>query len=333
MIAFPSWMSSNPIVDVDISHKSHQMIDEVAKEHKIPLADVPPYNWFTDTVSTVFSANLFNIENRIGRTGYPDFLTHDEIAKSVMWGNTRSGCVFVVIKFDVDGKMVMNTFYERRPKEWISCGIDHNLMITEGGMNDTQFEFIANVITGRSIVLEDKHSGLPEFKGKTIKLFNPHNDPVSALVPESVPALAEELEELEFLPDGRRIPKIDEIITFRAGDDVPDDECVGRSISTYSYAPITPTDSKHWRVVHVDPHGNCINVKGSRVDNSNAEPHDVPQVYIHVEPVNFADHKEKLVSNLDTKCFWWIDFTNKYIRQWEDSTIIHSVHDLEIVEK
>ena len=327
MSAFPSWMSSNPIVDADISHTSHQMIDEVAKEHKIPLADVPPFDWFIDIVSTVFSANLFNIGNRIGRTGYPDFLTHDEITKSVMWGNTRSGCVFVVIKFDVDGETVMNTFFERKVNVWISCGIDHDLMITEGGMNDTQFEFIANVITGRSIVLEDKHLGLPEFKGKTVKLLKSSDDPVPTLVP------AEESDELEFLPDGRRIPKINEIISFRAGDDVPDDDYVGRTISTYSYVPIRPTDSKYWRVVNVDPHGNCINVKGSLVDNSNAEPHDVPQVYIHVEPMNFASHKEKLLSNLVTKCFWWIDFTNNYIRQWEDSTITHSVHDLVIFEK
>jgi len=332
MSSFPEWMSSNPIVDPDVSHKCHQMINEVVKEKKIDLVEITPYDWFLTIINTVFGSNMLNIGDRIGPTGYPDFLTHDEVSKSVMWGYTTSSNIFVVIKFDIEGETVMTTFYERRASVWISCGQGGNLFCHDGALGDDQFEFLANILAGRSIVAEPKHHIQEKYMGKGFKFLQASDDSE----PEPAPEEAANLFEMEVLPDGRRIPKAGEIITFRAGYEFPNgDSPVGRTISTYRSVPIEPTDAVRWRVTEVDPHGNCMNVKGSRVDNSNVEPHDVPQVYIHVEPVALSGYKARMMEadpSADIQCFWWIDFTNGYIRQWEDSTITHSFHDLKVVD-
>lgn len=340
-MGLPTWLSSNPIVDPEAAHKSEQMADEFAKQNSVLLENLPPYEWFMLILGTIYNENTIELGDRMGRTGYPDFLTTDEVKESAMLGHDRSNRNLLVVKFDVGGELLMNTFSERRTYTWCSCGKYNNLLIcpledydadTEEGY--PQYEFMVNILSGRSVVLEEKHHIMYKqlYMGKTVKLWKPEPEPAAAA--ESPPPYV-----LESLPDGRQVPKVGEIITFRTGTEFPeDDQPVGRTISTYHDVPVSPTDATKWKITGVDPAGNCMNVKGSRVHNSNEERHDVPQVYIHVTPVDPPEHMKQLVEHgreynggTMLQCFWFIDFTNGYIRQWEDAAITHSVHDIQVV--
>lgn len=340
-MSLPTWLSSNPIVDPEATRRSVQMVEELAKGHGISISEVPPFEWFLTILGTLYNDNTFDLGGRVGHTGYPDFITTDEIKDSVMLARDHNHRNVVTIKFDIDGELLMNTFFERRPLTWCSCGKYEDLFITpledydpETGEGYPQYEFLVNILSGRSVVLEEKHRIMYRdlYMGKTVKLWKP--EPVAAIEPASpLP------EVLESLPDGRRVPKVGEIITFQVGNEFSDDDRpIGRTISTYNDIPISPTDATKWKITGVDPAGNCMNVKGSRVHNSNEESHDVPQVYIHVTPVDPPDHMKEYVERARERngstmlqCFWFIDFTNGYIRQWEDAAITHSVHDLRVV--
>jgi hypothetical protein len=324
---YPDWLRLNPIVNPETSHKSYLMMDEVAKENILDFIDMTPYDWFVNIISTVYSSNMIDSSNCTDTTEYPDSFTHEEVIKSVMWGNTSTNNLFVIIKFDVGGELVMTTFYEKQPYVWIPSGKQMSLFQIDNNLSDNHLSLIVNVLTGRSIIPEKKHDINEKYQGKTIKLWD------SNIINELKPGL-------ESLPDERRIPKVDEIITFSLGEEFPDDEYpIRRTISTYGDIVISPDDSKYWKVCYVDPNGNCMNVKGSKVHNSNAEKnHTVPQIYIHVFPVKQSDEIKEYYKRMkkynpdsELKCYWFIDFTNGYIRQWEDAAITHSIHDLKVI--
>jgi hypothetical protein len=327
MSTLPKWLSAQLIVDVDIARNSQHMLNELANQSKIPIIYIDPYYAFMKIVSSVYGDNLIDL-GEIEISKYNENLSVDKITESVMYGSTTDNYQFIVIKFDIEGELVIITFFEK-DISWIVCEHDVQSFITYPLCDfSDQLKNLTAIISGRSIVMKNNlYPEMQKYIGKTLKLWK------SEVVPDLI-----SVNESDNLPDKQRIPEVDDVITFNTHFEEDEDAPVCRTISTYGQIVVTPTSVKYWRVTRVDPHGNGMNVKGSHVYNSNEENHGVQQVYIHVHPAELTDKLKDLRKNAkefgeerNVQCFWFIDFTNGYIRQWEDSAITHSVYDLKII--
>ena len=54
-----------------------------------------------------------DIGNRCGGTGYIDFITMEEVTNSIMWGRDIYNRYFLVFKLLIEGKIVLQTLFER----------------------------------------------------------------------------------------------------------------------------------------------------------------------------------------------------------------------------
>lgn len=170
-MSYPDWLNSNPIVDEETSTKSYQTMNELAHEHNEDLHSLLPYDWFLNIIPSIYGCNTIHVNDKIGFSGYPDSFTHEDVTQSVMWGKIKDDQLFIIIKFDIDGELIMTTFFEKRPNVWIPCGKQTPFFNFDGCCQNDHFELIVNVITGRSIVPSDRQNVSAKYSGKTIKLW------------------------------------------------------------------------------------------------------------------------------------------------------------------
>ena len=122
---------------------------------------------------------ILDIGNRIGMTEYIDFIPWNEVTEPVMKGFDIYKRCFIVIKFlvneDKKPHKIMQTFFERytyNTNLWMGCGhCSKNLLFTDGGMTQKQFEFIEEILKGKTMTIEEGINSC--FKiGSTVKLLN-----------------------------------------------------------------------------------------------------------------------------------------------------------------
>lgn len=100
-----------------------------------------------------------NIGERIGPTGYIDFLEESDLNDRVSFGVDKFGRKFIVIKFLLethDGKKEnrFQTFFQRysdNTQLWMGAGKSHQLMDTCGGMEQVQIKLIDDTLSGSQV--------------------------------------------------------------------------------------------------------------------------------------------------------------------------------------
>ncbi len=120
-----------------------------------------------------------DIGHRMGFTSYIDFLKVDEVTHPVMGGVDCYRRPFIVFKVKVDGKLVMETIFQRYTGEpggfWMSCGhaTPYHLLETSGGMKQNQVQFYLDLFEKGEMDLNDAHRPEnPDTVGKKVVLVN-----------------------------------------------------------------------------------------------------------------------------------------------------------------
>jgi len=102
-----------------------------------------------------------NIGKRNGMTDYIDFIPFDEV-DTMDKGTDCFGRRFIVIKCVIDNRPIMQTFFQRYSNSnshWMGCGHATELLVdTSGGMNDTQFKLLVDLIMEKNIIIKEEHS-------------------------------------------------------------------------------------------------------------------------------------------------------------------------------
>ena len=117
-------------------------------------------------IEKIYLKNLpeLNIGDRIGATGYIDFILKEEITHPVMKGRDRYGRKFIVIKAIVDNKICIQTFFQRyndTVQLWMGSqvlGECYNLLTTMGGMKYIQAKLLKDIVEGKIVKLEEEHN-------------------------------------------------------------------------------------------------------------------------------------------------------------------------------
>jgi hypothetical protein len=106
---------------------------------------------------------VLDIGERIGPTGYIDFIPLKEITHPVMIGNDFFKRKFIIIKAIVYKKICVQTFFQRYSDNvdlWMGCHVNgdcYNLLETVGGMKYSQALLIKDIVEGKNVKLEEKH--------------------------------------------------------------------------------------------------------------------------------------------------------------------------------
>ena len=121
-----------------------------------------------DTVNEILelvgTTETLDIGERMGFTGYIDFIDINEIVSPVMHGTDVLGRPFFTVHADLrymDGTTVptFTTFFKRYPEQssmlWQACGSYRNLLVTDGGMNLPQMTFVRDLLKNGTVVFED----------------------------------------------------------------------------------------------------------------------------------------------------------------------------------
>jgi len=119
---------------------------------------------------------ILDIGDKIGFTGYIDFIDWEDATESVMKGYDKYGRSFIVVKtkfIHKDGTILtsMETFFQRWKYDicWMGCG-DNYFMETSGGMSEFQFDFLIKLLNEKKIELP---------VSENIKLLPPFKDCIS----------------------------------------------------------------------------------------------------------------------------------------------------------
>ena len=110
--------------------------------------------------------DILDIGNKNGATGYLDFITPDDISSNaIMKGTDCLGRPFFVFKAHIelsngDVMSTFSTFFQRFFDDrlcWHICGhYGENLLFTEGGTNNTQFQMLCELFeTGKYELSEE----------------------------------------------------------------------------------------------------------------------------------------------------------------------------------
>jgi hypothetical protein len=118
------------------------------------------------------------IGNRIGGTDYIDFLSWKEITEPAMMGVDCYSRYFIVIKFlinrkDKEPEKIMQTFFQRHSysKLWMGCGhATQNLMWTDGGMKQEQFQFLDRILKGEILEIPNNINSI--YPDGTVSLYD-----------------------------------------------------------------------------------------------------------------------------------------------------------------
>lgn len=117
---------------------------------------------------------ILDIGERRGHTDYIDFICGDELTYPVMRGIDTHNRSFVVINVIINNQRLCQTFFQRYTDDkysWMGSG---GLVCTIGGMKQDVFEFITEIIEGKSpIMLESYNPKSESFKNKKVHLYQP----------------------------------------------------------------------------------------------------------------------------------------------------------------
>ena len=117
-------------------------------------------SWKEKLVKFVENYPDLDIGDRVGGTGYIDFLRWDEIPYPVMKGKDCENRFFIVMKVMVEGEKLMQVIFQRFEARggvhldlirWNSGRHPHvdDLLNTCGSIREEQFEFFYNLIKNR----------------------------------------------------------------------------------------------------------------------------------------------------------------------------------------
>ena len=121
---------------------------------------------------------ILNIHNRVGITGYIDFININEVNSPVMQGVDCMGRPFITVCAEIkytDGTIIptFTTFFKRysdiSSTTWHACGFYHKLMETSGGMSIPQFIFLRDLLRNGNVVFDD---GTDDDNIKDLRLVN-----------------------------------------------------------------------------------------------------------------------------------------------------------------
>ena len=120
-------------------------------------------------------APILDIGTREGWTGYIDFITWDEVHESLMKGKDRIGRKFIVAKFTVGERQIMQTFFQRysdTSHPWMGCGhATINLIDTCGGITEDQVQLLRDIIDDQEPEIKEEHNPYQsKWIGQKVKL-------------------------------------------------------------------------------------------------------------------------------------------------------------------
>ncbi len=115
-------------------------------------------------INKIFEKNLpiLNIGDRMGVTGYLDFIKGEEITSPVMKGRDIYGRKFFVIKVIINNIICMQTFFQRYNdivELWMGASVGgyNSLLETVGGMKYCQVELLKDIIEGKKVKFKEAH--------------------------------------------------------------------------------------------------------------------------------------------------------------------------------
>ena len=118
----------------------------------------------SEILDLVSRTETLDIGERVGFTGYIDFINISEIVSPVMHGTDVFGRPFFTVHADlryIDGTTVptFTTFFKRYTEQnsmlWHGCGFYKSLIETNGGMNLPQMTFLRDLLKNGTVVFED----------------------------------------------------------------------------------------------------------------------------------------------------------------------------------
>tara|TARA_B100000123_G_C25739924_1_gene433321 strand:- start:4121 stop:4633 length:513 start_codon:yes stop_codon:yes gene_type:complete len=117
-----------------------------------------------------------DIGSRVGGTQYIDFIKCEEVTGPIVKGYDCFGRKFIVIKFIVKDRKIMQTFFQRYSDSngWMGCGhATVNLMETPGYINKKQINLLQDIINNKVVEIEEDHKpSIQDFIGKKVMLYD-----------------------------------------------------------------------------------------------------------------------------------------------------------------
>lgn len=110
-----------------------------------------------------YDCNILDIKNRMGGTGYIDFIKSKELNNNdIMKGKDMHERPFFVLKATYihnNGNVThtISTFFQRYTSDnnlWVSCGMYMNLLHSEGGLSEKQLCFVKELIYNKEVILD-----------------------------------------------------------------------------------------------------------------------------------------------------------------------------------
>lgn len=109
---------------------------------------------------------------------YIDYIKEEQVAHSVMKGTDDAKRNFVVVKLDIEGEKIFETFFQRYDRGTYP-GVhvwESKRLLFDTAIRKTQFDFIEKIINGEEVVCPDNSGYDPigiheKFIGKKIKLY------------------------------------------------------------------------------------------------------------------------------------------------------------------
>ena len=110
------------------------------------------------------SCPVLNIGDKRGHSDYIDFISETDVSAPIMKGVDISSRPFITVKIvgkkeNNKKKKFFQTFFQRYSDEktlWMGCGnCGLNLIYTTGGMKDSDFQLLTNIIIGKECKLYD----------------------------------------------------------------------------------------------------------------------------------------------------------------------------------
>ena len=121
---------------------------------------------------------VLDIGSRYGQTGYIDFINIKEVTSPIMRGVDNWGRKFIVFKLLIDGKLVLQTLFQRYKDNlylWKGCGhcnINPLLFHAYVDIGITQIDLFLKIINNETVEITDKHNATTDYMGKKVCLYN-----------------------------------------------------------------------------------------------------------------------------------------------------------------
>jgi hypothetical protein len=117
---------------------------------------------------------IIDLGNRVGSTGYVDFINFKEVNNPIVHGIDVYKRKFIVFKFQVDDdpKIYMQTLFQRytdNKYDWRPCGHSTRTLIDNcGPLTSIQLTFLYNLFTLGSEIITEKEKADYNFENKRV---------------------------------------------------------------------------------------------------------------------------------------------------------------------